>query len=208
MKKKVGIVLTLCLLGRVGSYNLLNVGATDYEAEAGFVSEETAPESNVAEGQDEFLEEQETAGNTDDFIGETTEAEEPDTEEQDVFSKENLTEPDIGLETSEQLQEGAVLEGNCGKDGTNLTWKLEEDGTLRIIGNGAMADWEDENSVPWSEVKDKILKIVIDDSVTTIGSFAFYNCTQATDVQMPENLEYVGSFSFFNCTGVAAVTIG
>ena len=57
-------------------------------------------------------------------------------------------------------------------------------------------------------VLNKILKIVIENSVTTIGSFAFYNCTQATDVQMPENLEYVGSFSFFNCTGVEAVTIG
>lgn len=191
MKKKLSIVLTLCLLGGVGSYKLLNVGATDYEAEAGFVSEDI---------------------NEEDFTAET---EEQNTEEPDVFEAENLAETEIEEEVSEQLeeaseqlQETAIQEGTCGKDNENLIWRLEGDGTLRITGNGAMADWEDENSVPWCEVKDKILKIVIENSVTTIGSFAFYNCTQATDVQMPENLEYVGSFSFFNCTGVEAVTIG
>ena len=215
MKKKLSIVLTLCLLGGVGSYNLLNVGATDYEAEAGFVSEDTATESGIAKDADEILQDQGSAenadfnaGNADDFTGETAEIKEQTTEEPGTFEAENMTEPESEMEASEQLQEPAVFEGTCGKEGVNLTWKLEEDGTLRITGSGAMADWEDENSVPWSEIKDKIQKVVIEDTVTTIGSFAFYNCTQTTEVQMPENLEYVGSFSFFNCTGVAAVTIG
>lgn len=57
MKKKLSIVLTLCLLGGVGSYNLLNVGATDYEAEAGFVSEDINEEDFTAETEEQNTEE-------------------------------------------------------------------------------------------------------------------------------------------------------
>lgn len=207
MKKKLNIVLALCLLGGVGSYNLLNVGAEDYEMEAGFISEDTNAQLSGGEEAEEFLQDQEPAenagintGNEEEFTGEFSETEERNTEEPDAFETEN--------EISAQLQEQAVFEGSCGKDGTNLTWNLENDGTLQITGSGAMADWEDETSVPWNNVKDKIQKVIIDDTVTTIGSFAFYNCMQTTDIQMPENLEYVGSFAFCNCSGVAAVTIG
>ena len=63
MKKKLNIVLALCLLGGVGSYNLLNVGAEDYEMEAGFISEDTNAQLSGGEEAKEFLQDQEPAEN-------------------------------------------------------------------------------------------------------------------------------------------------
>ena len=33
--------------------------------------------------------------------------------------------------------------GDCGKDGSNLTWKLTDDGVLTVSGRGAMADYDE-----------------------------------------------------------------
>lgn len=127
MKKKLNIVLALCLLGGVGSYNLLNVGAEDYEMEAGFISEDTNAQLSGGEEAKEFLQDQEPAenagintGNEEEFTGEISETEERNTEEPDVFETEN--------EISDQLQEQVFFEGNCGKDDTTLpgNWKKME----------------------------------------------------------------------------------
>lgn len=42
-----------------------------------------------------------------------------------------------------------IASGDCGDNGNNVTWKLTEDGTLTISGNGAMRDFYYYSSVPW-----------------------------------------------------------
>ena len=46
----------------------------------------------------------------------------------------------------------AASSGSCGD---NVTWKLSDDGTLTISGQGDIADCTKE-SQPWSSVKDQI----------------------------------------------------
>jgi len=70
--------------------------------------------------------------------------------------------------------------GGCAKV---KTWKsgattvtLDDSCTLTICGNGAMMDYELERHPPWYKVKNRITSVFIEDGVTHIGDFAFYEC--------------------------------
>lgn len=68
--------------------------------------------------------------------------------------------------------------GTCGE---NLSWTLDEEGTLTISGTGAMADYDcEENLAPWADYK--IITVVIESGVTTIGAYAFDRCSELTSV--------------------------
>ena len=41
--------------------------------------------------------------------------------------------------------------GTCGAEGENLTWTLDEEGTLSISGTGAMADYSASAGGPWGQ---------------------------------------------------------
>ena len=51
-------------------------------------------------------------------------------------------------------------------------------------------------------------KLVIPDSVTSIGDSAFYNCNGLTSVTIPDSVTCIGSSAFDGCTGLTSVTIG
>ena len=53
------------------------------------------------------------------------------------------------------------------------------------------------------EVKD----LVIPNSVTKIGNYAFYNCTSLSSVTIPNSVTSIGSSAFSGCTGLTSVTI-
>ena len=48
-----------------------------------------------------------------------------------------------------------VASGTCGADGGNLTWTLDSDGLLSILGSGAMADYTDDAPAPWRQYQDQ-----------------------------------------------------
>ena len=94
----------------------------------------------------------------------------------------------------------------CGQCGEYLTWELTEDGTLTIFGTGNMDDWA-ANAEPWNAWRAEIRTVVIEDGVTSIGSFAFYLCDALTQVTIPESVSVVGDNAFF-WTGLTQVQYG
>ena len=48
---------------------------------------------------------------------------------------------------------------------------------------------------------------IIPNSVTSIGSSAFYGCTGLTSVTIPNSVTSIGDWAFHGCTGLASVTI-
>ena len=105
-----------------------------------------------------------------------------------------------------------VNSGTCGaeSDGSNVTWKLDSDGTLTISGTGKMTDYNNSNGSPWSvNVKKAIQTVVIGKDVTSIGSCAFYNTTYLTSVTFENgsDLTNIGHAAFGMCGKLTSITI-
>ena len=108
----------------------------------------------------------------------------------------------------EPWEPGIVASGYCGGegDGTNLTWKLDEEGTLTISGNGSMGKLKQGES-PWEQYKESIKKVVMQSGVTSIGAYAFDGCTQINSVEIPDGLETIGDLAFGDCRALTKVSI-
>ena len=48
---------------------------------------------------------------------------------------------------------------------------------------------------------------VIGNSVTSIGNYAFYECSSLTSVTIPNSVTSIGSYAFYECSGLTSVTI-
>ena len=53
-----------------------------------------------------------------------------------------------------------------------------------------------------------VTDLVIPDSVTTIGDYAFYDCDALTSVTIGDSVTVIGSEAFFDCSSLTSVTIG
>ncbi len=51
------------------------------------------------------------------------------------------------------------------------------------------------------------ISITIGDSVTSIGSHAFYNCTSLTSITIPNSVTLIGEHAFCNCQSLTSITI-
>ncbi|MBS6311165.1 MAG: leucine-rich repeat protein [Firmicutes bacterium] len=103
--------------------------------------------------------------------------------------------------------------GNCGKDGSNVTWTLDSAGLLTISGTGEMADYESKTdsasgeeitTAPWGN---QAKTVVIGDGVTGIGAAAFYGCSGLTSVTMGSNVTSIGESAFCGCTGLTGIVL-
>ena len=50
-------------------------------------------------------------------------------------------------------------------------------------------------------------EVVIPDSVTTIGNWAFYKCTSFTSVTIPDSVTTICEYAFYGCSSLTSVTI-
>ena len=89
----------------------------------------------------------------------------------------------------------------------NLTWTLDADGMLTISGTGAMKDYDYyyNNSSPVCD-NSNVKKVVIEDGVTSIGNWAFCNCTSLTDITIPDSVTSIGDSAFYGCD-LTSITI-
>ena len=101
--------------------------------------------------------------------------------------------------------ETIVASGTCGD---NLTWKLDDEGTLTISGKGAMTEWVHSHSAPWETYSNTINKVVIQPGVTCIGKNAFSSgCKNLTSITIPEGVTSIGRYAFQWCSSLKSITI-
>ena len=82
------------------------------------------------------------------------------------------------------------------------------EGTLTVSGTGAMADYATSNNTPWYYKKGDITSVVIESGVTSIGNYAFEDCTNLASVSIPASVTRLGDHAFKNCgTNAAALTV-
>ena len=100
-----------------------------------------------------------------------------------------------------------TLSGTCGK---NVSYSISDDGVLIISGAGAMNNFtykSDISDCPWHGVRYALKKIVVEDGVTSIGSYAFSFDLSVTDVTLPSSLKTIGRNAFWGCYGLTSVVI-
>ena len=100
-----------------------------------------------------------------------------------------------------------TLSGTCGK---NVSYSISDDGVLTISGTGAMNNFtykSDISDCPWHGVRYALKKIVVEDGVTSIGSYAFSFDLSVTDVTLPSSLKTIGRNAFWGCYGLTSVVI-
>ena len=97
-----------------------------------------------------------------------------------------------------------VVDG--GTRGSNLTWTLDNEGTLTIDGTGEMYDYG-YSSIPWYFYRASIKSVVIGNGVTSISDYAFYDCSGLTSVAIPDSVTSIGHSAFFGCSNLKFVYI-
>ena len=75
-------------------------------------------------------------------------------------------------------------------------------------GTGKMNDYDSSRSyTPWYISKDNIKEIILEDGITSIGNYAFSDCTGLTSITIPDDVTSIGSSAFSDCTGLTSITI-
>ena len=97
-----------------------------------------------------------------------------------------------------------VESGSCGEEGNNVVYTLDSEGTLIISGSGNMGN--SANSSPFYD-DSNIKQVIIKDGVTSIGYWAFEDCTGLTSITIPDSVKSIGNGAFLRCTGLTSITI-
>ena len=99
---------------------------------------------------------------------------------------------------------------NSGTCGADLTWTLTDDGVLTISGTGSMRNYTTSDPTgapaPWGN-DTRIISIVIEEGVTTIGDYAFSNCLALEEVSIPNSVKSIGKYAFQRCSSLTGIEL-
>ncbi len=94
-----------------------------------------------------------------------------------------------------------------GKCGTNINWSLSDGGSLELTGTGMMTNYSSTTQAPWFSYREKIVKVLINSGITSIGDYAFHYLKNVTSVSIPNSVTSIGYNAFNFCSGLTSLTI-
>ena len=100
-----------------------------------------------------------------------------------------------------------IVAAQSGQCGANLTWKLDDSGTLTISGTGDMWNWTLNSFAPWYSYRSFINNVVINYGVTSIGDNAFYLYNSLTSINIPSSVTSIGNNAFCYCESLTSISI-
>ncbi len=96
-----------------------------------------------------------------------------------------------------------VASGKCGDD---ITWQLDEAGTLTVSGTGEMYNYYGGYG-PWNESKQSVKQIIIGEGVKSIGESAFCHCSELESVVLSDSLISIGDYAFYGDSSLSNIEI-
>ena len=103
--------------------------------------------------------------------------------EESLAPEETVQETEATVEETEPVFEAELqprsASGDCSaEDNWNSTndvsWVLDDNGTLTISGTGQMRGYSNSSTAPWFSERLNVKNVVIENGVTHVGSYAFY----------------------------------
>ena len=121
-----------------------------------------------------------------------------------IFSSAVIGLNEIDFSAAFAVKAEAASSGTCGD---NLTWVLDDNGTLTISGEGEMTNYTSNTDVPWAGISSDIKTVIINNDVISIGDYAFYCCDNITSVTFGDSITKIGYNAFYNCTNLISISI-
>ncbi len=100
-----------------------------------------------------------------------------------------------------------IQTGKCGDD---ITWTLLETDygkTLLLSGTGSTYNYEEEKEVPWKTDRTSVQRIEIGEGITRIGKEIFRGMGKLRSVSLPDSLLTVDSYAFYECSRLCDLSI-
>ena len=98
------------------------------------------------------------------------------------------------------------ITGRCGDD---IIWRY--DATyfkLTLCGSGDMYVYDDRASVPWYQYMSNVRIVVIDDSITSLSPYSFYNATMLSTLTLPLSIQAPHDINTWNgCTAIKTINL-
>ena len=108
-----------------------------------------------------------------------------------------------------EIKEEETWDVSANGDGTVIAkWTLK-DRTLRISGTGEMKDWKDNSKEDWHNTQHTSLieNVIVEEGVTSIGDYAFYECSSLKSISIPNSVANIGWYAFLGCSSLGNITI-
>ncbi len=84
----------------------------------------------------------------------------------------------------------------------NLSWLIDTEGELVVSGSGEMVSFAPNSDSAWLEYKDEIKRVIIEDGVTVISDYAFYDCAYIEEAIICDTVTIINSSAFEACTAL------
>lgn len=103
-----------------------------------------------------------------------------------------------------------TVKGEGGTTDDGLSWDLTN-GVLTISGTGAMKDYATSTfnggkTSPWYASRASVTKIIVNEGVTALGTYAFYGSINCTEISLPSTLTDIKNYALANCSTVTKIT--
>ncbi|MBR5459464.1 MAG: leucine-rich repeat protein, partial [Clostridia bacterium] len=93
------------------------------------------------------------------------------------------------------------INGTCDN---GISWSVS-DGTLTVSGEGEVPNYTRSDTAPWTQYRNEITSIVVEDGITSLGSYCFFSLNNATSISIADSVKYLG-LQFIRGTAIEEVS--
>lgn len=83
---------------------------------------------------------------------------------------------------------------------------LDETGTMAIMGRGDTQNYRRTTS-PWYSNRSDIKQVKVENGVTSIGWYLFYDCNSITNVSIADSVNEIGGYAFTKCSSLSTLKL-